>query len=139
MSRTSVTHDMQEIADDYQREFEVDVLDLDAVSVWAVKTKRYQRRPMTLEQQCKRDLARALRTQHLRDAQGREPRRWHAVHVTSGSEQLVLWAEFTKAKPNHMRISLQQRRQSTMRMGRTAGQKRSISRSPTVFGRLSLR
>lgn len=109
--KKSLTQQLQDIVDDYCKEFGVDEVDLDAVAEWAVKTGRYQRKTITIAKQCKRELARALRTEHFHDPQGREPRKWHPVRVTSGDEQMVLWAEFGKAKPNHMRISLQQRRQ----------------------------
>jgi hypothetical protein len=109
--KKSLNQQLQKIVDDYTEEFEVDEIDLDEVAEWAVKTGRYQRKTITIAKQCKRELARVLRTEHFHDPQGREPRKWHPVRIKSGDEQLVLWMEFAKAKPNHMRISLQQRRQ----------------------------
>ena len=107
----SLSQQLQQIVDDYMKEFQVDEIDLDSVADWAVETGRYQRKTITIAKQCKRELARVMRSEHLVDPQGREPRKWHSVRVGSGPEQLILWAKFTKAKPNHMRISLQQRRQ----------------------------
>lgn len=112
--KKSLNQQLQDIVDDYTEEFQVEEIDLDAVSEWAVETKRYQRKIISLAKQCKRELARALRSEHFHDPQGREPRKWHPVRISSGPEQMVLWVEFTKAKPNHMRISLQQRRQGIL-------------------------
>lgn len=106
----SYSRQLERIVEDYIKEFDVDEVDLDEVSIWAVKTGRYQRKPLTLAQQCRREIARSLRVQHSRDPQGREPRKWHAV-IVDRPEQKAIWAEFKIAKPDHMRISLQQRRQ----------------------------
>ena len=108
--KKSLSAQLQAIVDDYMREFKVDEVDLDSVADWAVETGRYQRKTITIAKQCKRELARVMRSEHLVDPQGREPRKWHSVRVGTGPEQLILWAKFTKAKPPHMRISLQQRR-----------------------------
>lgn len=106
---------LQSIVHDYMEEFGVDEVDLDVVAQWALDTGRYQRKPLDMLKQCKRELSRALRSEHHVDPQGREVRTMHPVRVKDGPEQLVIWADIRNAKPSHMRVSLQQRRQAILR------------------------
>jgi hypothetical protein len=90
--------------------FSVDEVDLDEVADWAVRTGRYQRPPLSVVQQCKRELARTCREEYHTDPQKREVRSLHPIRIKEADKQMVIWADIRTARPNHMRISLQQRR-----------------------------
>jgi len=97
------------------KEQDVDTVELEQVAEWAVNTGRYQRQPMSIVKQCKRELSQALRVEYYTDPQGREVRRMHPVRIKDpDGEQMVLWADIQFAKPNHMRVSFQQRRQGIL-------------------------
>jgi hypothetical protein len=97
------------------KENNVDTVELEQVAEWAVETGRYQRQPLNIVNQCKRELSQALRVEYMKDPQGRDVRRMHPVRIKDeGGEQMVLWADIEYAKPNHMRISFQQRRQGIL-------------------------
>ncbi len=100
----------QQIVHDYMQEHNVTEVNLEDVAAWAVRTGRYQRRQPSLEKLCQRELSQALRAETYIDPQGREVRVMHPVRY----EQGVLWATIQDAPPNHMRISLQQRRQAIL-------------------------
>jgi hypothetical protein len=112
-SRVSTEHLLQRLAHDYMQKHGLAVIDLDPVAEWMVKHGYFKRNPPTLVQVCKRELARALRNEYIRDPQGREVRRMHPARFprNDGSgRQMVLWADIFQARPNHMRVSMQQRR-----------------------------
>ena len=108
--RKSLTKQLQELAHEYMHDNQLDEIDLDAVAGWLISTEQYQRKPLTLHKQCKRDLARALRNERFTDEQGNEIRRMHPYRIKDGPVQMVFWADIKTAKPSHMRLSLQQRR-----------------------------
>ena len=106
---------MQSVVHEYMRENKVDTVELEQVAEWAVRTGRYQRQPLNIVQQCKRELSQALRVEYYKDPQGREVRKMHPVRVNDlDGQQMVLWADIENAKPNHMRVSFQQRRQGIL-------------------------
>jgi|SRR5580658_1469818 hypothetical protein len=105
---------LQGIVHDYMQEHGVDEVDLDEVSAWAVKTGRYQRQPISIIKQCREQLSEACRSEVIKDTQGREARRMHAVRIHEGDRQMVFWADIKTAKPGHMRLSFQQRRQAIL-------------------------
>ncbi len=113
-SRKSFSQRMQELAHEYMKLHDVDSIELEQVSEWACSTGRYQRRPVSMVQQCRRELADALRVQHYTDPQGREIRRMHPVRIATIGEQMVIWADIMTAKPQHMRLSLAQNRQGIL-------------------------
>jgi len=106
MKKLSYDEHMQKLAHEYRREFGVDVFDPDAVVEWAIATKRWQKKPPTQAQLCRKDLLRALRKETYRDPQGREPRLMHFVR----GEQQTLAYDIRTAPPEAMRLSLQDRR-----------------------------
>lgn len=85
---------------------------MEAVAEWAIATGRYQRQPMTLFQQCKRELSRAVQQSLFKDPQGREVRRLHPVRLSGDGGPIVIWGDLTTAKPPHMHLSQQQGRQA---------------------------
>lgn len=109
---------LQNIVHEYQKEFDVDVVDLDVVTDWAVRTKRYTRSAPTVHQQCRRELAAALRTERHIDPQGRVVRTMHSVKkkIKVQGEQITMWewADIRTAEPMYMQLSLQQRRQGIL-------------------------
>ena len=105
---------LQKIVHEYIQEHHVDSVDLETVAEWAVLTGRYQRQPMTMVKQCKRELARACREEMYTDPQGRDVRKMHAARYEFDGKQMRLWADITTAKPGHMRVSFSQRRQAVL-------------------------
>jgi hypothetical protein len=101
----------QQIVHEYREEHDnVDVVNLEQVAEWAVRTGRWHRKQPTPEKLCQRELSQALRAETYIDPQGREVRVMHPAR----NEQGVLWADIHTATPEHMRISLQQRRQAIL-------------------------
>ena len=109
-TKKSFSQRMQDLAQEYMKLHNVDTIELEEVANWACSTGRYQRRPISMERQCKQELADALRVQHYTDPQGREVRRMHPVRIKDAGLQMVIWADIITAKPSHMRLSLQQSR-----------------------------
>lgn len=113
--RVSVQQETADLVHEYMGLLGTKAVDLAEAAEWAVKTRRYQKKPLTLVQQCQRDMARALRSEYIRDPQGRDVRRMHAARMPAESgRQMVLWAELFQAPPAHIRISMQQRRQGIL-------------------------
>lgn len=99
---------MNDIMQEWQIEHGVETIDLDAASVWAVETERYQRKPPTMQQMCKQDMRRALQQSHYTDAQGNKVRTKHAVKIDFEGEQLRLYIDIRTAKPDIMQKSFDQ-------------------------------
>lgn len=95
----------------YQREHDVDTIDLTEVAEWAIREGHYRPEPVDQTRLLKAQMAKAMKNEHIIDPQDREVRKWHAVRHTDGERQWTLWQTITDADPGHMRISLQQRRQ----------------------------
>jgi hypothetical protein len=111
--RRSLKEQLQSIVDDYMRETGVESFAMESVAEWAVARGRYRREPISIVKRCKQELARACRAAHYTDPQGRFVRRMHPAKLPFGEDDsIVVWADITKAKPNHMRVSFQQRRQA---------------------------
>lgn len=103
------------IIEDYAREHGVEEVDLDAVSEWAISKGRYQRPTITMQKQCRKEMADAMRKAKYVDPQGRaDVRTKHAVKIKIKGEQkpLIVWVDIRTAKPNTMRESLRQGRKS---------------------------
>ena len=83
-----------------------DVADLSAASKWACNNGKYQRQPISMQKQCKRETARAMRQARHIDPQGREVRSKHPVIIPYEGEQLVLWVDIRTANPDQMKSSL---------------------------------
>ena len=110
MARSLATQLMDTI-EEYMQEHGVEEIDLDDVSRWACETGRYQRHTISMQKQCRNEMARALRQARHTDPQGREVRTKHAVEIKYSGEQMVLWVDIRTANPNIMRMSFTQNRE----------------------------
>jgi hypothetical protein len=110
----TIRKQLQAMVHDYMEAMGVSEVDLDEVAAWAVSTGRYQRPPVSIIKQCREQLSEACRSEHFTDPQGRDVRQMHPVKVYDGSKQMVFWADFRTARPSHMRLSFQQRRQAIL-------------------------
>lgn len=79
---------------------------------WAISAGHWVPQPSAIVAQCADQIAKALRDEYFTDPQGRRVRVNHAAH--SDGEQLVLWDDIRTAKPEHMLLSFQQRRQQIL-------------------------
>ena len=102
------------LVEQYKKAQGVEEIDLTAVAQWAIEQGRYRREPIDPLKALRRELVRALRSEHLTDAQGREVRKNHPVVMSDGQHRMSIWAEIFQAKPRHMRLSLSQRRQGIL-------------------------
>jgi hypothetical protein len=110
----SIREQLQKMAHEYMDEKGLAEVDLDEVAAWAVSTGRYQRQPISIVKQCREQLSEACRSEHFTDPQGRDVRSMHPVRIHEGPVQMVFWADFRTARPGHMRLSVQQQRQSIL-------------------------
>lgn len=101
---------LQRLAQEYWNTHGDKEQDLDEAARWILGTGRYQCEPITPHQQVKQELARALRNAKFTDEEGNEIRRAHPIRL----KQQVLWSFIEDAPPEHMRLSLQQRRQGIL-------------------------
>ena len=101
----------QDIINDYIQETGKVEIDLVKVADWAIINGRWDK-PFHLDakKHCARALAQAAREEYYQDPQGRMVRTKHAART----EQGWLWSDIKSAPPQHMRLSLQQRRQSVL-------------------------
>lgn len=109
------TEHLQGIINLYQNETGQVQIDLHDVASWAVRKRLWEPQSGDSIQQCAHELSRAARKEQYEDPQGRTVRKKHAVRQyihegSSAGKQLILWADIETAPPDHMRISLQQRR-----------------------------
>lgn len=82
-----------------------------SIARWAIDNKLWQPKPSTILDQCAKELAHAMREEHITDPQGRSVRAKHVAKVNRNGEQLALWEDIRTASREHMEIALQQRRQ----------------------------
>jgi hypothetical protein len=99
----------QEIVKAYIKETKKIIFDMNDVADWAIEKGLWDK-PFrnNARKECARALAQASRDEYYTDPQGRRVRTKHAAR----HEQGWLWADIKSAPPAHMRLSLQQRRQS---------------------------
>ena len=81
------------------------------IARWAIINKLWQPKQSTIIDQCAEQLSQAMRDEHIIDPQGRSVRAKHVARMKRNGEQLALWDDIRTAKPEHMEIALQQRRQ----------------------------
>ena len=81
------------------------------IAAWAIRNHLWEPQRSDLIGQCAEQLARAMREEYITDPQGRAVRAKHAARITESGEQLVLWADIRNARPEHMLVAFQQRRQ----------------------------
>lgn len=113
---TSRTEANQQIIDDYL-EAHPDIVQWQMIDVahWARSTGRWQPQPQNLTRMCAAELSRAARADRFLDEDGKRirakyPRR-EAKLVDGKFVQTYFWEDCDRATPEHMRASLQQRRQ----------------------------
>lgn len=94
----------------YMQEFGVTEVDPDEVAKWMCDTRKYEETPYSIVKRCKQELSRAMKDEMIVDPQGRDVRRMHCIRFRVAGETKSLWAPIYDAKPEHMRLSLQQRR-----------------------------
>jgi len=94
----------------YKDETGAEEVNLDDVYEWASAQGMYVEPPSSPSARFKRDLSRALRSQHHLDPQHREVRTNLPVVKQSGPRAVVLWADQRTAKPTHVHLYLQQSR-----------------------------
>lgn len=82
------------------------------IAAWAIHNGLWHPQPSTLVNQCAEELSRAMREEHVTDAQGRSVRSKHVARIKGPDGQTRFeWADIRTAPPAFMRTSLQQRRQ----------------------------
>ena len=96
--------------EEYKELTAVEEVNLDDVYEWAAARGLYVEPPSSPSARFKRDLSRALRSQHHVDPQQREVRTNLPVVKRSGPKAVVLWADQRTAKPPHVHLYLQQSR-----------------------------
>lgn len=90
---------MADIAQEWAIDNGVEEIDIDKVFEWAIVTGRYQRKPISLKQQFKTEMRKALQQQQHTDPQGRKVRSIKPVKLDWYGEQLTLWIDVRIAKP----------------------------------------
>ena len=82
------------------------------IAAWAIRQGLWHPQPADLIEQCAEELARAMREEHVTDAQGRSVRVKHVVRTTTTSGQTRFeWADSRTATRAFMEIAFAQRRQ----------------------------
>lgn len=104
----------QQIINDYIREHGDKPWDHKDVARWAINNNRWSRDRISLIQLCAKELSQAAREEYYTDPQGRRVRKKHACGYVENGRQRYLWADIESAPPEHMKVSLQQRRRSTL-------------------------
>jgi hypothetical protein len=106
---------LQEIFNEYLKVHRVESAHLMDVAAWAQKKGYMELSHTDTVRQFARELAQAARMEVYEDPQGRKVRKKHAVHqvVEENGKRInqYLWADIEDATPDHMKLSLQQRRQ----------------------------
>jgi hypothetical protein len=90
---------MADLAQEWAIENGVEEIDIDKVYEWATSTGKYQRKPISLKQQFKAEMRKALAQQTHIDPQGRKIRTRKPVKLDWLGEQLTLWIDVRTAKP----------------------------------------
>ena len=101
----SYTDRLQEIANKYMEAHEGAATAKEMAS-WAIGRALWKPQPIDLINQCAEQLARAMREEHIKDAQGRIVRAKHAAR----QGKLSIWADIRIASRTHMEIAFKQRR-----------------------------
>jgi len=96
----------QDIVKKYVTATKKDEWDLMEVARWAIQQNMWESTPANAQKQCAHDLARALRAEVFTDPQHRTVRKKHAFKTHQG----WFWSDIDLIRPEHMHLSLQQRR-----------------------------
>lgn len=116
LTHTTYKEALQEIVEKYREAGEQWPSDLRTIAAWAYQNGMWHPSRKSAVDQLAHDLGRAMREEYFTDPQGRRVRRKHARRIEeqlpSGEwKQTTIWDDITTAKPEHMHMSLQQRRQ----------------------------
>lgn len=113
--KRSITEQRNQILEMYRKETNATLLDMKEVAAWALGKGLMEPSRRDAIKQCAHELARAAADAFYNDPQGRRVRKNHAARqiaeIDGKKVQYVLWADIENAPPNHMKMSLQQRRQ----------------------------
>jgi len=95
-----------------------DAIEPHLVADWAVAEGLWDRPPPTQQEALRRSIARHLRSEQIRDPQGRMVRSHHAViyeaNTPEGPKRRSRWFGIYDAPPEHMMASLQLRRRAAV-------------------------
>lgn len=112
--RTQTTRDelIQRAAHQYMQETDTaECVDLNALTEWYMGQGLWQESKLSEFKRCKQAITKALTHETFTDERGNHVRRMHAVRRKDADGQMYWeWADIHAAKPEHMRISLSQRR-----------------------------
>lgn len=101
---------LRKLLNDYIAKHGEGPVDLVDVFRWARRNKLWEPPPMSEVKLFKLEMARAAREEYYLDPQGRKVRKKHAIVFREDERQRSLWDDIETAKPDHMQLSLQQRR-----------------------------
>jgi hypothetical protein len=104
---------LQTIANDYFESHD-GLASTKDIAKWAIDVGRWQPQRGSMLDQCAEELARAMREEHITDAQGRSVRAKHAARIKQGEKQITLWADIRTASREHMARAFQQRRRGIL-------------------------
>ena len=103
---------LRDIANNYYRSGQHSPATAKEIAVWAIRNDLWQPQPADLIDQCAEQIARAMREEHITDAQGRSVRAKHVARIATPSGQSRFeWADIRHAKREFMEVAFQQRRQ----------------------------
>src|SRR5262245_586125 len=109
--RKTLTEQRQEVIDLYRAEHGNQPISMTEVARWAYQNGLIGRSRVDVIREIARELSRAAREQYTTDPQGRSVRKKHAArHSLGNGEYRTLWDDIETAGPDHMRLSLNQRR-----------------------------
>jgi hypothetical protein len=81
------------------------------IAAWAIRTGRWHPQRANLLKVCAKQLSEAARAEMYTDPQGRTVRKKHVARTEDADGQPIFrWADIEDAPPDHMRLSLSQRR-----------------------------
>ncbi len=108
----SYTDQMQKMVHAYREAGEKWPASSREIAYWAINNGHWVPQPSAIVAQCADQISKALRDEYYTDPQGRRVRLNHVAH--SDGEQLALWDDIRTAKPEHMLLAFQQRRQQIL-------------------------
>lgn len=109
---------LQEVFHAYQREHGGEPYRMEEVAAWGLHKGLLHPPRTPIVKLLAAQLRRAARDEYISDPQGRRVRRNHARReeclLNGELKQLVFWDDIYTAKPEHMRVSFQQRRSGVL-------------------------
>jgi len=121
MPRDFYPRKLEDIMQQWKEEHNAPAVLLKLAAEWAVKNNLFQGKPISVEEQCEREMRRVLQQQRYTDPQGRNPRTKLAVKIEYEGRQQTLWVDVRYDKPvlietafeqNHKRIENDVKRES---------------------------